>query len=305
MISHITCALLVVLAAAGQPHILQSYDPVWDVGVQYQTVHIQVGDYVEWYAVVPFHTVYLGQQSKTLDAAHISSTCDISTIQSEFTLISPDAILACENYPMCLFVSGPQTCLESLFVPPDRTQCATAINEASPSDGVPQPVRVRHQFTAPGTYYSVCTKNDPGEPAGAHCLTGMRATIVVAGVAASLERTPAVVQLALQPGTWGIARYHDFNVVQGDTVKFVINRHEHDLQHVLVTNPDESHDCGNAVTADTTLVAQSDTHADNDAYTFNWAATTPGTHLFWCSQGPVFHCTFGMHVRITVQAHTG
>jgi len=297
MISHLYRVLLISATFATVTHVIQSHDPIWDVGVRFNTVHIQVGDIVEWYTAVPFHTVFLGQQSATVDAAQIATQCQIaSIIPPSFIQISPDPVDACANYPVCSFVSGYPSCLETVTVPsPTIGVCTTAV-----ANHVPQIVRIRHQFTAPGTYYSVCTRTDPDEPVGSHCLTGMHAEIVVAGLNRDPERTPALFQLTLAAGTWGIARYHDINVVQGDKVQFVINRHEHDLQHVVITDTDESVDCSQAVTASTTLVAQTDGVADNDAHTFDWLADTPGTHLFWCSQGPVFHCQFGMHFRVTV-----
>jgi len=215
---------------------------------------------------------------------------------------------------MCNFVSGPQTCLESLFVS-DRSLCATAIDEACPSNGVPQPVRVRYQFNNPGVYYAVCTKNDPGEPVGTHCLTGMHAQITVTGQDTEHDGTATVVQLQLQSGNWGIARYHDLTVAQGDKVQFVIDQHEHDLQHIVVPPSwlsDESNDCLFPVVTTgpdaTPLVSQTDSVQDSSSLTYTWTASTPGVHLFWCSQGPVFHCTFGMHFRVNVtgtQGHNG
>jgi len=298
MVSYLCCALSLTSILAARTWLVQSFDPSWDVGTRFQPLHITAGDYVEWYLAVPFHNIYVGEQGPTLDARGIVHDCNVGTITTSFTQVSPDATIACQTYPLCSFLSGPFNCLDSVTVA-NTADCVTAVNT-----GTPQLVRVRYQFTSPGVYYAACTQNDPDEPAGTHCLTGMQVEITVTGQLQVHDGPANVFQLQQQPATWAIARYRDLTVTQGDKVRFVVDRHEHDLQHVLLASPApaESGDCGFTVDATTVLVAQSDSVADNDALTYDWSASTAGDHLFWCSQGPVFHCQFGMHVRITVVA---
>jgi len=270
-------------------HTIHPYDLIWDVGTQYSDLSIAVDDYVEFYTAIPIHNVYIGEKNRTFHADTLVANCDATDINNYFTLASlitaADVEAACNTWPLCSFVSGPESCL---------------VTKPAVCAGVPDLiVRIRQQFTAPGTYFAVCTAD-----AGEHCQQGMHVQINVegGGQQQDQDRTPVVHWLTTDPETWGLARYHDFNVEVGDQVRFKINTLIHDLQLKVVTStPDESGDCPADTSTSTALVAQNNAAADGASVTFNWSPTQAGTYLLWCSQGfGGFHCSFGMHFRVTV-----
>jgi len=286
----------------GRTHLIRNMDVLWDTGSNILPVSIHVNDYVEFWTAVPIHSVWVGKQSSTNRIDRTVAACNITENVAimgalGFTAVSggatdADALNAVCSWPFCSFVSGPQSCAI------DKSNCVNPpLSYAE--------VRVRHQFTSPGTYYAVCNMNDPFDfvtPPGDHCREGMHVAISVQGVAGDPERTPVVQQLRIPDGQWGLGRYPDIQVAKGDKVRFQAHTAKHDLLVVEITSAaqliDESGDCGH--TDGTVLIHYNASASDSAITTYDWVAARKGVFLFWCAQGEGFHCLYGMHFRVTV-----
>jgi len=300
MLSKLSLVLAAGVSLAGRTYSIHNFDVLWDGGSNFLPLSIHVNDYVEFWAGVPIHNVWVVKTSSTNHIDRIVAACNVTddaTVMEAlgFTAISGGStdlasLNAACSWPSCSFVSGPQSCAI------DTSTCQAAGLKFAQ-------VRVRHQFTSAGTYYAVCTKNDPFDvvnPPGDHCREGMHVQIKVEGFANG--RTPVLHQLAIPEGQWGLGRYADIQVARGDKVRFESHQALHDLHVVEITGADltnEAGDCGH--TDGTVLIAVNASAPDSAITKYDWSASKKGVFLFWCAQGGgSFHCHYGMHFRVTV-----